>query len=184
MRHSILSTLVLGSILLIPVPASAMTLTGPIVSPINGHSYYLLETNTWTASQAIAVSMGGNLATVRSADENSFVYDTFATFSGIPRDLWIGLNDVAEEGTFVWVSGEPVTYIPPGSALSTDFGAEDYVHIIRPGFADSGAWNDFPDPAFPTRLVNGVVEVVPEPSTFALLAMSAAGTLWWARRRR
>ena len=25
---------------------------------------------------------------------------------------------------------------------------------------------------------------VPEPSTYALLAMSAAGALWWVRRRR
>ena len=160
-----------------------MTLTGPVVSPLNGHSYYLLETNTWTASQAIAVSMGGNLATVRNAAENSFIYDTFANFGSIPRDLWIGLNDIADEGTFVWASGEPVTYIPPGSAIGTDFGAEDYVHIIRPGFPDSGAWNDFPDAAFPTRSVNGVVEVVPEPSTYALLLMSGASALWWLRRR-
>ena len=28
------------------------------------------------------------------------------------------------------------------------------------------------------------VASVPEPSTYALLAMSAAGALWWARRRR
>jgi hypothetical protein len=29
-----------------------------------------------------------------------------------------------------------------------------------------------------------IVVGVPEPSTYALLAMSAAGALWWARRRR
>jgi hypothetical protein len=28
------------------------------------------------------------------------------------------------------------------------------------------------------------VASVPEPSTYALLAMTAAGALWWARRRR
>jgi sugar lactone lactonase YvrE len=28
------------------------------------------------------------------------------------------------------------------------------------------------------------IAIVPEPSTYALLAMSAAGALWWARRRR
>ena len=30
----------------------------------------------------------------------------------------------------------------------------------------------------------GIFLAVPEPSTYALLAMSAAGALWWARRRR
>jgi hypothetical protein len=39
----------------------------------------------------------------------------------------------------------------------------------------------------PSRITGGkllTTVVVPEPSTCALLAMSAAGALWWARRRR
>jgi hypothetical protein len=35
---------------------------------------------------------------------------------------------------------------------------------------------------FPTQI--GSIHVIPEPSTYALLAMSAASALWWARRRR
>jgi formylglycine-generating enzyme required for sulfatase activity len=41
--------------------------------------------------------------------------------------------------------------------------------------------------ANPTTEISGIgfrVATVPEPSTYALLAMSAAGALWWTRRRR
>ena len=34
-------------------------LLGPVTNPANGHSYYLLTQNTWTASEAEAVALGG-----------------------------------------------------------------------------------------------------------------------------
>jgi hypothetical protein len=155
---------------LIVVPAAQGTIiSGPVISPVNGHIYYLLDTATWTSSEQEAITLGGHLATVRSDAENMFLISTFANFGGQPRDLWIGLNDVAEEGTFVWVSGEPFSYVPAGSALNTDLGGEDYVHIIKPGLSDSGAWNDFPDAAYPTRPTYGVVEIPELSSAFFLL---------------
>jgi sulfatase modifying factor 1 len=41
-----------------------------------------------------------------------------------------------------------------------------------------------PDPTLEGLNVGFRVATVPEPSTYALLAMTAAGALWWARRRR
>ena len=51
-------------------------------------------------------SLGGNLVTVNSEQENAWVYNQWA--SG--RNLWIGLNDVESEGTFVWISGEDAPF--------------------------------------------------------------------------
>jgi hypothetical protein len=50
----------------------------------NGHSYYRSSTTaTWTASKAACESMGGHLATISNAAENSFLFNTWP--SG-----WIG----------------------------------------------------------------------------------------------
>ncbi len=105
------------------------TLSGPIVNPANGHKYYLLNANTWTASEAEAVALGGHLATVNDAAENAWIT---TTFSAPYYYLWIGLNDAAVEGQFVWSSGQPRTYLDwyPGepNSYASD---EDYVLIYN-----------------------------------------------------
>src|ERR1700712_2882100 len=68
---------------------SASVIAGPVTNPVNGHAYYLLSPDTWSGSEATAVAMGGTLATVRSADEDLFLYTTF----GANRNLWIGFVD-------------------------------------------------------------------------------------------
>ena len=88
--------------------AAVDALSGPIVNPANGHLYILLDQSNWTDAEAEAVLLGGHLATIDNAAENGFVFDTFSTFGGPSRSLWIGLNDRASEGVFEWSSGAPV----------------------------------------------------------------------------
>ena len=175
--------------------APAAVLTGPVTNPANGHDYFLLTQDTWTNSEAEAVTLGGHLATINDAAENAYVFNTFANFGGNNRNLWIGLNDVAAEGTFVWTSGETPGYTnwSPGQPDNTIYTTgpepdEDYVLIVGPqGFSGltPSQWNDGrSDPALfssVTGPVNAVVEVVPEPAA-GLLA--TAGLLVLLRRRR
>ena len=91
--------------------AAVDSLSGPIVNPANGHLYILLDQANWTDSEAAAVLLGGHLATIDDAAEDSFVFDTFSNFGGQGRNLWIGLNDRASEGVFEWSSGAPVVYM-------------------------------------------------------------------------
>ena len=81
--------------------ATGGILEGPIQNPANTHTYYLLEPDiTWAQAEAEANSLGGHLVTINDAAEQAWVWSTFGE-----RDLWIGINDVAVEGSFVWVSG-------------------------------------------------------------------------------
>ena len=131
------------------IPPESAILAGPITNWMNGHWYYLLDSTNWPAAEAIAISLGGHLATINNAEENLWVYDTFSTYGGLERPLWIGLTDAAEEGTWRWVSGEATTFLnwaagEPNSGAGV-FPDEDHAMIWHPssGF-EFGTWNDGP----------------------------------------
>jgi hypothetical protein len=146
---------------------------GPIVNPANGHSYYLLAPATWADAESEAVTLGGHLVTVGDANENTWVWETFAPSSFGP--VWIGLGDAAQEGTFVWTSGEPAAYLnwwTAGGQPSNDGGIENYVEM------NNYVWNDNTGIA----ILHGVVEVVPEPAVAGAWAALATIALVWRRR--
>src|SRR5262249_34066741 len=120
-----------------------------IFNPATGHEYSLTcgeywgisDTSVrtppdWFDAEAEAVAAGGHLATINDAAENTWLRDTFGNFH-----YWIGLTDWGSEGTFYWISGEPVTYInwDGGQPDNAPPGGEDAVHINHFG---SLGWND------------------------------------------
>ena len=160
-------------------------LTGPAHNPATGHDYYLLSQSSWTDAEAFAQTLGGHLATINDSAEDAWVYSTFSSFGGINRTLWIGLNDAAAEGTFVWANGEPVTYVNWHAFEPNNLFNEDYTFIFPPGDGRDSLWNDSDNfgtiaGTSETVPVFGVVEVVPEPSAFALVGLGIAA---WAFRR-
>jgi hypothetical protein len=91
-------------------PAWAAVVGGPVTNPSNGHRYYLLAPTTWKASEEEAVSLGGHLVAINDPAEQDWVWLTFSDWAGLPRSLYIGINDETAEGTFVWASGETVRF--------------------------------------------------------------------------
>jgi hypothetical protein len=156
-------------------------------NPANGHLYYLLTNADWTASEAEAVSLGGHLVTINDAAENQWVFNTFGLFGGVQRNLWLGFNDTAVEGTFVWVSGETPGYTnwntgEPNEDLD---GIENWAVITAPQFSLAGVWNDTenqltgrhnatPGTFYPNH---GVVEVIPNPPRLAIALVAASPQL-------
>ncbi len=168
--------------------ANASVIHGPVVNPANGHTYFLLEQSPWTEAEAIAVSMGGHLATIRNRAENDWVFNTFGDIDGIDRSLWIGLNDAASEGEFVWVSGESSSFRLWGNNQPDDYQNEDYVHMMRVQQdynQPPRRWNDMDDVGSYSAYApyHGIVEIIPEPAGLLLLAPVMARRHWNQRQR-
>jgi hypothetical protein len=122
-------------------------LFGPVTNQANGHTYYLLQTNTWAVSENEATALGGHLATIRSQAEHDFIYTNFSGFGGVARHLWIGLRrSTANPSTFEWVSGEPIVYThwASGEPNNCD-GIENRGMIFSPTYPIPGFWNDIND---------------------------------------
>ncbi|MGH7951755.1 MAG: S8 family serine peptidase, partial [Limisphaerales bacterium] len=153
----------------VPTNGSDTNLTieaGPFLDRATGHYYYLLNATNWTTSELWATQLAGHLATIDTANEENWVYDTFANFGGTNRALWIGLNDATNPGTFVYSSGlTDVTYTNWANGQPDECtGAEHYVAIINPTNALSGLWmvadnNGIACTAPKTNTIYGVVEV-------------------------
>jgi hypothetical protein len=161
------STFLIGIFLLataMPCQTAAVdVLSGPVVNPANGQVYILLDQANWSDSEAAAVLLGGHLATIDDAAEDSFVFDTFSNFGGLERNLWIGLNDQESESVFEWSSGDPVGYLNFDSGQPDNSNNEDCVHYFGPNVPPhtSGKWNDndCSTTTWSGRPMNGVVEI-------------------------
>ncbi|MCG3129199.1 MAG: Serine/threonine-protein kinase PknD [Phycisphaerae bacterium] len=76
---------------------------------VTGKRYLLLSPSSWSAAQATAVSLGGNLVTVGSADENAWLVSELTPMA-VNHVLWIGLTRPDTSSPFSWVSGAPLSY--------------------------------------------------------------------------
>lgn len=147
-------------------------------NPDTGNKYLLTENaSTWTGAQQQAVNAGGNLVTINDAAEQNWLSSVFGSLG----PLWIGLTDVANEGSFEWASGQALTYtnwIPGEPNNSTNGGGspegENYVAMY------GSKWNDLPNAGPGFSATKGIIEVesVPEPaSILGLVAVGAFGTV-------
>lgn len=99
----------------------------------NGHTYFVAnEANFWPQAESIAQSFGGHLVAINDAAENEFVRSLTTS------TIWIGMNDLDQEGTFVWTNGDPITYTNWASGEPNNNNNEDVVEMS----SVTGLWND------------------------------------------
>jgi hypothetical protein len=129
---------------------------------------------TWEDAQADAVLLGGHLAVITDAAENTFVYNLI----GSSATVWFGGRNPTgpdvSSANWSWVNGETWSYAPWATAQGQPDGAEGYPDYTLFWSAGGSNWGDAGDP-WATTSGNAheyVVEVpVPEASTIVAGAL-------------
>ena len=97
------------------------------------------DTNTWYGAQANCVLWGGNLASITSESENTFLY---LRTPNSALDCWIGLTNanVGNE-TYYWIDGEAFNYdMWESGAPNNSLNADD---CARNKVSGMNEWNNF-----------------------------------------
>ena len=113
--------------------------TSDIPSEIHYYEFFNNTVSTWKEAQEFCESLGGHLATLTSQEENDYVYQRMIN-SGY-YSAYFGLTDEDTEGTWTWVTGEPLTYQNwHAGEPNTENSNEDYAMFYYK-YSD-GTWND------------------------------------------
>eukprot|EP00105_Crassostrea_gigas_P043771 XP_019927919.1 PREDICTED: perlucin-like protein [Crassostrea gigas] len=88
----------------------------------------------WQTARSSCQRLGANLVTINNAGTQTFIENLCP--DGI---YWIGLNDISNEGTFLWVAtSTQVSYSNWNPGEPNDSGGEDCVHLLE----STHKWND------------------------------------------
>ncbi len=167
-----------------------------VTSPINGHRYTLVDSDTYTEAENQALALGGHLVTILSQEENNWVYNWALNNTGPDTyRAWIGLyqlpGSVEPVEGWVWSSGEPVVYT---NWQTTTSEPNDYYGNSNPEnwaqmYIRQHDWDEIPSywndtwTNRPNTQDIGIVEVVPEPTSLLALCGGVA-MLGFLKRRR
>src|SRR5512139_2788696 len=102
MKGNLAICLAILSIVTTVGPTCAAPITWEMSVGGNGHSYELIDaTINWDGANAAAISAGGHLATITSAEENQFITNVLGN----------GISDLSSPIYYHWIGG----YQPDGS---------------------------------------------------------------------
>ncbi|XP_025096403.1 low affinity immunoglobulin epsilon Fc receptor-like [Pomacea canaliculata] len=96
---------------------------------------------TWLSAREFCEAVGGHLVEVESADENNFLLNMLKTH-GV-TGAWIGLEDIIEEGRFVWTTSQKeASFTNWSTGEPDDLQGQDCVWMTNTSPFTPGAWDD------------------------------------------
>ncbi|XP_030045856.1 tetranectin-like [Microcaecilia unicolor] len=68
------------------------------------------QAKTYHEANNDCMAQGGILSTPENGDENDSLYEYMRKILGSEKEVWIGINDMANEGTWVDMSGSSISF--------------------------------------------------------------------------
>ncbi|XP_034546802.1 CD209 antigen-like protein E [Notolabrus celidotus] len=100
----------------------------------SGSCYYIsTEKKSWTSSREDCIAKGADLVIIDSQEEKDFL----SGLASSGANIWIGLTDNVQEGTWMWVDGSRVTTTYWGDGQPNSEGNQDCGEMVK-----KGEWND------------------------------------------
>jgi hypothetical protein len=131
-----------------------------IQNPANDHYYAVTSQLTWAQAKAEVDALPDvELVTIRNQAENGWLHSTFYPLSAVVA--FIGFSDEAQEGIWVWRSGEPTIYENwspnnPDDAL----GGQDAGTINIGAGSLGGTWDDAGPPGNSNWTAIAIIEFI------------------------
>ena len=181
-RNAALAAFTAAALVVAGRPGDALAVDGAMFDPATGHWYAYVDAgapSNWNTCAAAAAAEGGYLATITSAEEQTWVFDNLGV-AGRPA-AWLGATDTVTEGTWEWASGETWTFSNWAAGEPSDAaGTENWLAM-----ASDGTWSDEPGTqSMWGYIVEWDADPNPQPPTaptnlVAVYAQGAGATLTW-----
>ena len=157
-------------------------------NPVNSISYQPRFGSTGDGQENLVFSLYSNFANAPNSLLSQFSGPAVPT-AGFDSLYYLDPNFTLSPETTYWIvainTGTSLVQI--NSTADTTFDTSDGFTVGDVGIFFNGEWEIVKtagDPNYQPTVFKLSGAVVPEPSTYALLLMTGAGALWWARRRR
>lgn len=194
MKLKLIKSLLAGVLVTVAIPAHAVTWKQWNHGVGNGLWYAKTDTQlSYDEAKAAAESLGGQLAVIQGVKEMDFIRRTF----GYNEQFWIGLSFDSGQGGYQWANGNPLSYTywryDFNKNPDTDTGVVMNAPQANPLWGmTTGYWlnkssqeqffgivkretNPQGNIPLPTDPPTKPIPSVPEPATFGVLALLAAG---------
>ncbi|XP_069550964.1 lactose-binding lectin l-2-like [Brachyistius frenatus] len=108
----------------------------------NGRCYKYVSTHTsWADAEIYCRSVGTNLVSIHSLEEENFVNFLIKNFDPAQGYSWVGLSDIHKEGAWMWSDGSAVDFTfwspgEPNNSIKTE-------HCVHSNGIEL-KWNDRP----------------------------------------
>uniref|UniRef100_A0A8C6UFQ1 C-type lectin domain-containing protein n=1 Tax=Neogobius melanostomus TaxID=47308 RepID=A0A8C6UFQ1_9GOBI len=104
---------------------------------------FFFSQSTWTESEKSCQSLGANLASIHSAEENAFVVELIrgADVEGVVNEFtWIGGQDAVKEKVWMWSDGSVWDYAIWGRGQPDNWRGKDHFTVI---YSKEAVWRDY-----------------------------------------
>ncbi|XP_029951534.1 lactose-binding lectin l-2-like [Salarias fasciatus] len=113
----------------------------PFWFSFSGRCYrYVATEMTWADAEFHCVSLGANLVSIHSQEEQNFVKSLIQNFDPVQGRTWIGLTDLHKNFRWMWSDGSRVDFVFWNTGEPSNYeGAES---CVETNYSANKKWND------------------------------------------